>query len=264
MDVSFEMTANGHDVSFLQSIIEARKRELGETTKQAATATAIQILKSLRANTLVADPNKMKLTVKVASGFVVGWKTKGGKRERCLRLGNAEINSSSYRDIAGKYVKGENLLVYSVIDSVEGAKSKTQRYMVIARSSKDAEHYAKVRHVKRVKQFSGMAKYALTLAMMKTAGNAKVSQVGNIAPKAKNTAAQNVEVRVNETGWNKGEVSIDIHDALDYAAKALKNGEGFVTQAIQNASNSIIGMINNKMKRNGSLHEKIAIPFPKG
>lgn len=58
-------------------------------------------------------------------------------------------------------------------------------------------------------------------------------------------------------------MTIDIHDALDYAAKALKGGEGFVTQAVQNASNSVVGMINAKMRSMGSLHEKIAIPFPK-
>lgn len=33
MAVEYQMTANGHDVSYLQNIIEARKRELGETTK---------------------------------------------------------------------------------------------------------------------------------------------------------------------------------------------------------------------------------------
>lgn len=86
--VSYEMTANGQRVDSLYAIIEARKRELGETTSDAAVATAITVLKSIRANTLVANPNKMNLTVKKASGFVVGWRTVCGKKRRCVRLGS--------------------------------------------------------------------------------------------------------------------------------------------------------------------------------
>lgn len=126
--IEYQMTANGHDVSYLQNIIEARKRELGETTKQAATATAIQVLKSLRADTKVANPRDMNLTVRESKGFVVGWKTKGKRRSRCVRIGNAkgaEVNSSSVKDIAGLYFKGEIVKVYSVVDIVEGSKEKT-------------------------------------------------------------------------------------------------------------------------------------------
>lgn len=171
--IEYSLTANGHDVSYLQNVIEARKKELGETSQQAATATAIQVLKSLRANTKVANPKDMNLTVKKSNQFFVGWKTKGKRRSRCVRIGSPkgqEINSKSVKDIAGLYIKGEKVTVYSVVDIVEGSKKRSEHYLILAKVEKDAMDFAKKRHINRVKRYSGMARFALTLAMMKTSG----------------------------------------------------------------------------------------------
>ena len=58
-------------------------------------------------------------------------------------------------------------------------------------------------------------------------------------------------------------MDINIHDALDFAALALKGGAGFVQQAVQNACNATIGMINRKLEQRGGIHNKLAVPFPK-
>jgi hypothetical protein len=39
---------------------------------------------------------------------------------------------------------------------------------------------------------------------------------------------KNVQVNVRETGFDRGDVSIDVHDALEYATLALKDGQGYV------------------------------------
>lgn len=264
VSVTYEMSANGRDVGYLQNAIDARRRELGETTAQAATATAIQVLKSIRANTKVANPRDMDLTVREAKGFVVGWKTKGKRRSRCVRIGNVrgpEVSSGSVRDIAGMYFKGENVKVYSVIDMVEGSKKRTERYLVLSKTEKDANEYARTRHVRRVKRYSGMAKFALTLAMMKTSGRG--SDGGAQASRqAKQTASANVTVFNQATGGGSGDVSIYVHDNLDYATLALEGGEAYVETAAQKACNSIIGLINHKIGSHLTIHDRIKVPFP--
>jgi hypothetical protein len=261
------MTANGHDVSVLHSIIEARRKELGETTKQAATATAIQVVKSIRANTRIADPDAMDVKVRKSDSYVVSWRKVGGKNERCIRLGShsgAVVSIKSVVDLLGGYVKGQVANVYSVLDIVKGSKKSSRHYIVLASDMKTATEYAKEKHRKRVKRYSGMARYALTLAMMKTArkGFADKSDmvVTNIG---KRTAMKNVDVHVKERGFDSGELSIDIHDALDYATGALQDGAGYVQRAVQKASNSIVGMINHRLKEQGSFHKPFKVPFPK-
>jgi len=267
MNVNYRMTANGRDVSVLKAVIEARRRELGETTRQAATATAIQVLRSIRANTRIADPDAMNVKVTKSSGYTVGWKKEGGFSKRCIRLGSKTgpyVSQKSMIDLCGKYVKGETADVYSVVDVVEGSKERSVHYLVLAKDRKTAEEYAKYRHRRRVKRYSGMARYALTYAMMQTARNSSPDKANaSVTSFGKGKAIENVTAVVRETGFDRGNVSIDIHDALRYATDALKDGEGYVQTAVQKACNGIVGMINNRIKKTGSFHTPLKVPFPK-
>ena len=76
-------------------------------------------------------------------------------------------------------------------------------------------------------------------------------------------AFNNVAVYNETSGSDSGDVSIYVHDNLDYATQALKDGEQYVEIAVQKASNAIIGMINQKMKSHLTLHDPLKIPFPK-
>lgn len=105
-----------------------------------------------------------------------------------------------------------------------------------------------------------MAKFALTLAMMKTSG--KSSGEGSASRKAKQTASSNVTVFNQSEGGDSGDVNIYIHDNLDYATKALADGDAYVEIAAQKACNSIIGMINHKIGSHLTLHDKLKVPFP--
>lgn len=64
-------------------------------------------------------------------------------------------------------------------------------------------------------------------------------------------ASKNVEARVTDTGFNKGEVNVYVHDKLDYAALALKNGQTSVSLAISNALSKTLGYIMQRVKANG-------------
>lgn len=219
-------TDRGEPISVLQQVIELRRKELGETARNAAVATAITVVKSLRASTVIANASKMDLHVSEEPRYFVSWKSVGGRRRRIVRMGNRkglEVASKSLVDIAGAYQKGEELKVYSVVDMVRGSKEKTARYLVIARDQKSAVSFAKKRHKRRVEKYRGLAKFALTVAMMKISDNGGSS--GSVNQRTRKTALDNVKATVSSSGFDKGTVDIRILDALDYATSALQGGE---------------------------------------
>ena len=58
MDITFDLqTPNGETAEALAKVVELRRQELGETTKQACVAVAVNVLRSLRAQTKVAKEN---------------------------------------------------------------------------------------------------------------------------------------------------------------------------------------------------------------
>ena len=75
-------------------------------------------------------------------------------------------------------------------------------------------------------------------------------------------AFNNVAVYNETSGGDSGDVSIYVHDNLDYATKALADGDAYVEIAAQKACNSIIGMINHKIGSHLTLHDKLKVPFP--
>ena len=62
MEINFSLqTPDGKPAEALAQIIEARRRELGETTKQSCVAVASNILRSLRTETKVAKESQMEI-----------------------------------------------------------------------------------------------------------------------------------------------------------------------------------------------------------
>lgn len=256
MEINFNLeTPDGKPAEALAKIIEARRKELGETTRQSCVAVASNILRSLRAQTKVAKENQMDISITLAdSKYYPSFKRdKGakGKRvsERVLRQGKngPVITPEKVVWRVGKYVKGEVIHSFEVVDKV--SDQKEVKYIMVAKSEKDAMKYAKQFHKGRVKRHKYLAKHAIGLAMKaiydKGGANDKVNQ------DVRDLARQNVDTSVRETGFNSGEVNIHIHDKLDYAALALQNGQSSVNLAIQNAVNKIFGMIKQKLKQNG-------------
>lgn len=67
MDITFDLTtSDGKPVEAFSKIIEARRRELGETTKQSCVALAQTILRALRVQTKTAKENEMDIEVTLA------------------------------------------------------------------------------------------------------------------------------------------------------------------------------------------------------
>ena len=224
-------------------------------------------MKSLRANTLVADPDRMDVRVRKSDAYAVGWRKVGGRNSRCVRVGSEKgpvVSLKSVVDLCVRYVKGQIANVYSAVDYVEGAKEVSSHYVILATDMKTARKFAEDRHRKRVRRYSGMARFALTYAMMQTSRRSSPDKSTAIATATgKGTAMKNVLVNVRESGYDSGEVSIDVHDGLEYATGALKDGEGYGQVSVQKAVNGIVGMINRHIDKVGSFHDRLKVPFPK-
>ena len=64
-----------------------------------------------------------------------------------------------------------------------------------------------------------------------------------------------------ETGFNSGKVNVHVDDNLNYAALALKGGEGYVETAVQKALNAAVGYFNRTLAKKG-IDEPLDAPFP--
>lgn len=84
----------------------------------------------------------------------------------------------------------------------------------------------------------------------KGAANQSVNQ------SVKTLADQNVEAYVKETGFNRGDVKVHVHDKLDYAVLALKGAAASVSAAVANAVSKTFGYIKSRLKANGGQIDK--------
>ena len=260
------MTDTGQPaVPAIQKIIEARTKELGETTEQACIALAINVLRSIRADTKLAS-TKANIIIEDVSGqfFPSFQRDKGSKGKnistRVLRAGGKDgpvVSSEKVMWKCGNYKRGEVLHTYKVTDKI--ASDEEFSYLLVAESPKIAKDHAKKFHENKVKRVRGLAKFALGVAMHKV--HVKESVGGGVGEEARKIGMKEVDVNVKSNGFNSGDVSITVHDKLDYSALALKSGESAVQLAMQRALNSMTAYLNKKLDKKG-IQDKIDIPFP--
>ena len=250
MEISL-ITEDGRDVSALFQLIELRKKELGETTKQSCLALTQNVLRSLRGQTKIADAKTADLKIQLASGYVPSWKREAGSKRsrRVLRAGidGPEVNPDKVIWNVGKFTKGEELHAYTVVDQI--SPDKSYKYILVSKDYESAEKYAKKRHKKIVENHKGLARLALSLAMKELFTNTPVADKVNSA--TSQIAQQNFSTKVSEQGFNSGIVEIEVHDKLNYAELALQGGPASVQTAMQNALNKMVGFLEMKLKQKG-------------
>lgn len=252
--------------SAISNIVQARTKELGETTEQACTALAINVLKSIRADSKTANTKGNIVVEDVTAQYYPSFsREKGAKGKkistRVLRAGGKDgpvVQPDKVVWVCGNYVKGEKLFTFKVTD--KRSEDKTFSYLMVCKSQKVAERHANKFHRAKVKRSRGLARYALGLAMHRV--HAKESVTGNIDPDAKTTAQREVDVNVNNTGFNNGSFSIYVHDKLEYAALAMNGGDNAVQMAMQRALNGMTAYINKRFDAQGSIMGPIKVPFP--
>ena len=260
-------TYEGRPIEVLESLIDKRRELLGEAYRDAITATAITVLKSLRADTKIAPKKARKTSYTVTdTGWYGGWERVGGKFHRVVRAGGAahcpKVPGVFPVNNAGKhYEKGEVVKVYKIEPVKDETMSwnKTKHkgcWYVFAKSEKVARAFAERHMTSRILSYRGLARATLGFAM------AAISNSGNFAAdvktaksKAAAAAAAQVYKDVSDDTY-----TIRIVDALNYSALALKSGTSGVDRAVKKAANSIAGRLSKVAA--AKLDAKIPTPFP--
>lgn len=81
------LTYEGKPLSVLENLIEKRQKLLGETVKESVIATAITVVKSLRAATKIAPKKAPEGSYLITdTGYVGSWERKAGKLHRVARM----------------------------------------------------------------------------------------------------------------------------------------------------------------------------------
>ena len=267
MSEQVTVTYEGKPLSVLNELVEKRKKILGETTKQAVTATAIAVVKSLRAGTKTAPkkPPETSYTIE-DTGYVGGWERVGGKYHRVPRVSLSprapKVAGIFPVNLAGqKYEKGEVVKVYRITPASPNMKwEKTKHkkcWYVFARSEGVAKKFAIAHVARRIMSYLGLAKTTLGFAMAAISGN------GTYAGEAKSkksllAASRAADVRRVEGADN---YALVVKDLLDYSVSALKDGNSGISAAMKKAANSIAGRLR-KVASQKLSSEQVSIPFP--
>lgn len=256
MELTFDLqTPDGKPAEALAKIIEARKRELGETTKQSCVALAQNILRAVRAQTKVANPSQMDISLTLADDkYFPSFKRDTGVKgknasKRVLRQGQngPVVTPKKVFWKLGKYTKKQVAHSYEVQDKI--SDDKVIQYIIVTETEKKALRFAKQFHRSRVKRYKGLAKVAIGMAMKAVYDKSATND--NATQQVRSLANQNVDTSIQETGFNSGTVNIHIHDKLNYAALALQNGHTSLNTAVGNALNKVLGYLQQRIKQNG-------------
>lgn len=263
-----DLTYNDKPISVLSQLIEKRKQLLGETTRDAVVATAITVLKSLRADTKIAPKAARTESFKITdTGWVGGWERVGNKFHRVVRTSDdryaPKVAGIFPVNNAGQhYERGEKVKVFKIepLNDTTMQWNKTKHkgcWYVFARSEGIARQFAKLHMTKRINSYRGLAKTTLGFAM------AAVSTRGTFAAEvttAKSLRAAQAAATVYKGGDIGSNYTITIIDALRYSALAMKSGKNAVQRAMMKAANSIAGRLSKVAS--AKLNEQIQTPFP--
>ncbi len=267
VEATARATWEGRPLSELGRMLELRQRVLGETVRDAAVATAITVLKSLRADTRRAPRKASAKSYLIEdTGWVGGWERRGGRFVRVPRVssarGAAKVAGVNPVNLAGRRrERGEKVQVWRITPR-HGERMTWDRnrnkgcWYVLARSKGVAEDFAKRAMQRKISAYAGLAKTTLGYAMARVSTrSAPASDVKG----AKARVAAEMAARVSRTG-GIGDFSLRVVDALDYARSALRSGPGAVERAMKKATNSIAGRL--RRVASAELRRELATPFP--
>ena len=249
-------TASGKSLDEFTKLIALRVERLKELSKDAVIATAIDVLVSLRADTLVAEPGKSvdpPRRITPRGDLFISFRGK----IPCLRVGSMHGPRYSGRGsffFAGKGAKASELKVFQIVSRHE----RINPYFVAAHDVSEALQFEGSRIRTRVEKKGTLAKTALGVAMAKisTRNDGSSSKIAQIL------GSKLSHVTVFGDGFGEGSFGLSYSSELDYGIAALKSGDAGVDGAMQRAANKIAGQITHAAHQADDFEHDIKTPFP--
>lgn len=152
---------DGKPLEALRALLQKRREILGESSEDAVVATAITVIKSLRADTKVAPKSARPASFEIKdTGWWGGWENLHGKYHRVVRAsparGAKKIHGVWPVNNAGQhYERGETVKVYRIEPVNDKAmrwdKAKNKKcWYVFAKSEAVARKFAKLHMTRRI------------------------------------------------------------------------------------------------------------------
>lgn len=250
-------TASGKTLDTLEGLVAKRAEQLGETTKDAVVAAAIDVLVSLRSGTKDAKRTKrFACKVEELPGLVPGYE--GGREapRRILRTrGGARYDAQCRVKWLNHGLRNDTLKVFRVTPE----HGTIGPYIVVAADSRSAANFEAAATKHRITDYGTLAKWALGVAMNKLSTR-NVSD--GVSSKARLAGSKLAFVASSGSGFGQGDYSVEVTDALGYAYSAMTHGSAEVEIAMRKAANKIAGLITHAHHLAGDFENDVVSPFP--
>lgn len=128
--------ADGRPIQELSKLIEQRSKWLNETAEQSCAATMLDVLVSLRALTLTANPKKNEIVISETSLIPSYTTVSKGRRKLCVRLGRARYNPKKNERIVSTTNVIYGCKVFDWVDN------NNRFWLIVAPSKEDAIDWA--------------------------------------------------------------------------------------------------------------------------
>jgi len=274
LSMSVDATFHGKELSALEKIIAQRSEFLGENTKDAAVATAITAIKSLKAETKVANPRNVVFEFYRSTVADAVWRKRGtaetssapgqkGMYRRAIVVMGRSVRKKGFVNLAGRYTVGETVGVWNYVPLIKIKRRRINRdrnTYIIAKSEADALKWAKDESLKNVQLFKGIAKNIWNPIMRALAENEPTAQPMNVIASEVIARNQSATQTVADNT-----LTIEVENNLRYATLALKSGPTGVSLALQKAANKIAGQLKKTYEDTYfffDLNKKPKTPFP--
>lgn len=236
----------------LSRLIAARQKWLGESSKDAVIATAIDALLSVRTATSSAKKKKStRPTIEHCPGLRASCYGGRSSPRRVIRFasGGGRFEARRVRWL-NKGLKDSEAKVFKVTPEHD----KIEPYYVVCASMSDAKRFENLAAVHRMKRFGNLAKWAFGVSMNKLSTK---NVHDDVTGEANHAASRLSSVKKSEVGKL---YAVLVEDSLDYAEDALRGGRAAVDVAIKKAANKIAGRIMHKW--GDALGDDFKTPFP--
>lgn len=270
--------ADTRTLQALQAALAARSQYLEhECAEKSVTATAINVLRSLRAETRTVPKrpaifdDRYLVSLQEGGGYVAGWAApprnfRKGRRVLRAGAGGHAIDRVGPRrrriiNLAGPYSRGERLQVFrGYVTNLKslGEKKPFIDVYIVAKSEADARRWLELRIERRIGQYRGISKRAIGLAMHQMAGTPESGAFGSWD--IQRLLGRVVRASSSARGFGSGTAVARVDGGIPEGVSALKNGSFSFQIAMQRAVNFTVGLIN---KRGAlPLGQKLVTPFP--
>lgn len=253
--LAMKVTADweGKPLSALQDMIKKRQSVLNESVKDAVVATAENVLVSLRSETRLASPPKIRsVQVKVEdTGYYASYSY--SERRRVVRTGTSPYAAKVQLDGRVHWLDRGVSRAQRHVYRVTPIRPGEEQYYVAAATPTVAATFERTRSFHRADRSASLARNALSHAMAKVS-----TRPPKLGGKPSASKPRLTTVMHSDLG---DQYALLIVDNIDYSIAALKGGESSISLAMMRASNKIAGRLA-KWHETHFFSEKVATPFP--